>query len=87
MKVTIVYSEPEEIKSVKLPEDLDVTLLDENSVKTQRKARSIKSHFAAIQTPCVFVANDKDDVFKVFYREEFKDPIDKFLEWFDENRS
>jgi len=82
MKITIVYSEPEQVSSIDMPAELEVLYLDENSLKTRRKAHGLKGSFAAKETPCVFVYNDKNEVDKVFYAEVSKDPIRDFLDWY-----
>lgn len=87
MKLTIVYSEPKEIESFSFPEELEVILFDENSMKTRRKAKAIKGSFAAHLSPCVFVHDEKDNVYKIFYKEEYADPINEFLKWYNNEKS
>lgn len=87
MKVTIVYSDLEQIENIDFPSEIELTILDENSMKTRRKARVLKSSFAAKQTPCVFIYNENNKVYKVFYKEEHKDPITVFLNWYNESKN
>lgn len=84
MKATIVYSEPEQIENIDFPSDLDLLYLDENSLKTRRKARGLKGSYAAKETPCVFVYNDKNEIDKIFYAEVSKNPIKDFIDWYVE---
>lgn len=93
--ITIVYSEPEQIEEYKdylnyrIEEfDDNVTLLDENSAKTRRKARAVRNTYAARKFPFVFIINDNQDVVKAFYKECLDNPIMsmfEFLECYNES--
>lgn len=84
MEINIVYSEPNQLEDYKLEDDW--ILLDENSVKTRKKAYGLKGAVAARMTPVVIIKDD-DKYKKVFYREEFKDPINEFINWYYANQS
>lgn len=79
MEITIVYSEPEQIKDVK---DDGFILLDENNFKTRKKAFQAKGAVGARKTPLVIVKSDDGEYLKVFYREEFEDPIKQFNQFY-----
>lgn len=81
MEVTIVYSEPEQIKDVK---DDGFILLDENNYKTRKKAFQVKGAIGARKTPLVVVKSDDGEYLKVFYREEFEDPIKQFNQFYNQ---
>lgn len=84
MDIYIIYSEPEQLNGFNFEEDW--TLLDENSVKTRKQACALKGAVAARMTPVVII-KDNNKYKKVFYREEFKDPINKFINWYYANKS
>lgn len=79
MHYTIVFSEPSQIDGYEFPPE--AILLDENSYKTKKKARTAKGLVAATMTPFVIVYDDNDNISKVFYREEYKDPIYEWNKW------
>lgn len=84
MDVYVIYSDPNQIKNVNLKDDWE--LLDEQSIKTRKKALSLKGAVAARMTPVVIIKDD-DKYKKVFYREEFKDPINEFINWYYANQN
>lgn len=84
MEINIVYSEPSQLEGYKLEDDW--ILLDENSIKTRKKAYGLKGAVAARMTPVVII-KDADKYKKVFYKEEFKDPINEFINWYYANQS
>jgi hypothetical protein len=84
MEINIIYSEPKQLENYILEDSWN--LLDENSVKTRKKAYGLKGAIAAKMTPVVII-KDKDKYIKVFYKEEFKDPINEFINWYYANQS
>lgn len=84
MEVYIIHSDPNQLNGYKL-EDSWITL-DEQSIKTRKKAFALKGAVAARMTPVVIVKDD-DKYKKVFYKEEFKDPINEFINWYYANQS
>lgn len=84
MEVYIIYSNPEQIAPYTL--DKSWITLDEQSIKTRKKAFALKGGVAARLTPVVII-KDQDKYKKVFYREEFKDPINEFINWYYANQS
>lgn len=83
MYVTVVYEEPNQILDYKFPEN--TILLDQNSLKTRKKAFSNKGAIAARLTPCCVVRNDDDVIIKGFYKEASQDPIQECLDWMISN--
>lgn len=84
MEVYIIYSNPEQIAPYTLDESW--ITLDEQSIKTRKKAFALKGGVAARLTPVVII-KDQDKYKKVFYKEEFKDPIKEFINWYHANQS
>lgn len=80
MEITVVFSEPEQIKNLVRNKKHYYKLLDEGSIKTRRKAFQAKHAISARLTPVVII-KDHHKYLKVFYREEFQDPIDEFNNW------
>ena len=84
MEINIIYSDPEQLKGFTFEDSWN--LIDENSVKTRKKAFGLKGAVAARLTPVVII-KDQDKYKKVFYKEEFKDPINEFIKWYYANQS
>lgn len=86
MEIIVVFTEPSQVDSIK---EMEFTFLDENSKKTRRKAFQMKGAVGARLTPLVIIKDGEGKYLKAFYREEFKDPISEFLNWYnnDSNRS
>lgn len=82
MDVYIIYSEPEQIQKYNLLDEWN--LIDEGSAKTKKQARALKGAIAARLNPVVII-KDNERYVKVFYREEFKDPINEFIKWYYAN--
>ena len=82
MEVYIIYSDPNQLNGYKLEDSW--IILDEQSIKTRKKAFALKGAVAARMTPVVIIKDD-DKYKKVFYKEEFKDPIDEFINWYYAN--
>lgn len=83
-EIYIIYSDPDQIKLYDL--DNEWILLDEQSIKTKKKAYALKGAVAARMTPVVIIKDD-DKYKKVFYREEFKNPINEFINWYYANQN
>lgn len=84
MEVYIIFSNPGQLIGYDLEESW--IILDEQSAKTRKKAFALKGAVAARMTPVVIIKDD-DKYKKVFYREEFKDPINEFINWYYANQS
>lgn len=82
MDVYIIYSDPKQIQNYDLLETWN--LIDEGSAKTKKKAKALKGAVAAKLNPVV-VIKDNERFMKVFYKEEFKDPIHEFIKWYYAN--
>lgn len=83
--VYIVYENPDDIKDVKnisINDDWEIVTLDYNYYKEKRIATRLKGSVAARLNPVVII-KENDKITKVFYKEEFNKPIEKFIEWFN----
>ena len=79
----IVYENPNDIKCVEslhINDNWEIVKLDYSYYKDKRIASRLKGSVASRLNPVVII-KENDKITKVFYREEFDKPIDKFVEW------